>query len=373
MATIEVRKGKRRIKQADGNERVVERTAYRARIRIGDVETSRTFKRRSDAKAWAAAQESKVRTDGLADSSKAMKLTVRDLIAEWKSHEAGKLTVNDRRTRAGQLAWWETRIGPRKALALLPMQISEELTQLARQPSKRTGRPPTPRTVESYYRTLARVFAWAYKGDLLPRNPMEKVRAPRVRNARTRFLSDKETDALLNVCRQSADPDLYLIVLLALTTGARKSEIMGLRWGDFDSKAARLTLRDTKNGETRSVGVPGEALDLLKTRREPARFRRDFEAELVFPAPNAPMQPRDFRKAWETARAEAKLGDFRFHDLRHTAASWLAMNGASLLEIATILGHKTLAMVRRYAHLTQEHQADVQSRMVAAKLKGGAT
>ena len=71
----------------------------------------------------------------------------------------------------------------------------------------------------------------------------------------------------------------------------------------------------------------------------------------------------EIRKRWERVVREAGLEDFRFHDLRHTAASYLAMNGASLLEIAEILGHKTLSMVKRYSHLTEGHTASVLGRM----------
>jgi integrase len=77
-------------------------------------------------------------------------------------------------------------------------------------------------------------------------------------------------------------------------------------------------------------------------------------------------KPLDFQRAWMTALKRAELSDFRFHDLRHTAASYLAMNGAGLREIADILGHKTLAMVQRYSHLTQDHKAAVVERMAKA-------
>jgi integrase len=73
--------------------------------------------------------------------------------------------------------------------------------------------------------------------------------------------------------------------------------------------------------------------------------------------------PIDIRKAWENARNAAGLKDFRFHDLRHSTASYLAMNGASLVEIAEVLGHRTLQMVRRYAHLSESHVKDVVGRM----------
>ncbi len=103
---------------------------------------------------------------------------------------------------------------------------------------------------------------------------------------------------------------------IALSTGARLGEIQSLRWDDLDLKKGLAQLRTSKSGE----------------------------------------RPFHFRPHWERAVKVAELGNFRFHDLRHSCASYLAMNGASLLEIADVLGHKTLAMVKRYSHLSTAHK-----------------
>ena len=97
-----------------------------------------------------------------------------------------------------------------------------------------------------------------------------------------------------------------------------------------------------------------------------AKVRR-LDTDLVFPRADG-QAPLDIRSAWETALKHANLHDFRFHDLRHSAASYLAMSGASLAEIAEVLGHKTLAMVQRYAHLSGQHTARVVARMNEAVL-----
>jgi integrase len=92
---------------------------------------------------------------------------------------------------------------------------------------------------------------------------------------------------------------------------------------------------------------------------------RRIDSDLVFPHVDG-TRPFLLRGPWEGAVKEAKIEDFRFHDLRHSAASYLAMNGATLAEIAEILGHKTLQMVKRYSHLTEQHTSQVVSRMNAA-------
>jgi integrase len=146
------------------------------------------------------------------------------------------------------------------------------------------------------------------------------------------------------------------VVVLALSTGMRQGEIMGLTWDVVDLNRGRAILHETKNGERRAVAIAGHALDLLK---ELGKVRR-IDTALLFPAKGiTPKKPMDLRTPWEAAVKKAELADFHFHDLRHSAASYLAMNGASLAEIAEVLGHKTLQMVKRYAHLSEGHTARV--------------
>jgi integrase len=126
-----------------------------------------------------------------------------------------------------------------------------------------------------------------------------------------------------------------------------------------------MVLRDTKNGERRTLPLADHALDLL---REYAKVRR-IDTDLLFPGRNG-TKPRYIETPWQTALRRANIKDFRFHDLRHSAASYLAMNGANLMEIAEILGHKTLSMVKRYAHLSEQHTRNVVARMNAAIFGG---
>ena len=187
-------------------------------------------------------------------------------------------------------------------------------------------------------------------------SPMRKVTKPREPRGRVRFLSDEERIRLLESCKESSSPYLYPVVVLALSTGMRSGEIMGLTWDNVDLNRGRAILHETKNGERRAVALKGHALELLK---ELGKVRR-IDSNLLFPAKETKTtKPIDLRKPWEAAVQKTELHDFRFHDLRHSAASYLAMNGASLAEIAEVLGHKTLQMVKRYAHLSEGHTARV--------------
>lgn len=131
----------------------------------------------------------------------------------------------------------------------------------------------------------------------------------------------------------------------------RQGEMMNLRWSDVDLKRSKITFQETKNGEIRSVPLTGLAHQLLKE----LQANYSPESDLVFPGKN-PDKPIDLRFSWEQALIKANIKNFRFHDLRHCTASYLLMNGASLSVIAEILGHKTLQMVKRYAHLSEDHK-----------------
>ena len=136
--------------------------------------------------------------------------------------------------------------------------------------------------------------------------------------------------------------------------------MLGLRWRDVDLERGTVTFLDTKNGSDRSVALTGKALELARKRS------RGSSSDLVFATAKTPDHAKRARipnLAWRRAVDQAKVEDFRFHDLRHTHASYLAMSGATLREIAEALGHRTLSMVMRYSHLAPDHNRAVVSRM----------
>lgn len=180
-------------------------------------------------------------------------------------------------------------------------------------------------------------------------------------------MSDEERTNLLKACKESNNPYLYKVVILALSTGARKMEILSLQWSDIDFTRGQIVLHKTKNGERRVIPLRGLALDLML---EQERLKKDncpyvFPSEIVKKKKDGALvyKPIDIRTAWVNALIRSNIKDFRFHDLRHSAASYLAMNGASLAEMADVLGHKTLQMVKRYAHLSEAHTGSVVARM----------
>jgi integrase len=216
----------------------------------------------------------------------------------------------------------------------------------------------TPTSVRRYLAALSAPLTVAVRYyQWLSFNPMHAVIYPPEGPGRVRFLSQEERNALLMACLQSQNPHLYLVVLLALTTGARKNELLWLRWREVDVERGLLALLQTKNGQSRAVPVTGQALEGLRRRGKDQR-----PETWVFPRADG-LKPVLIEQAWQVARRRARLQDFRFHDLRHTAASYLAMSNATLVEIAAILGHKSLKQTLKYAHLTLSHTTGVVQRM----------
>ena len=261
----------------------------------------------------------------------------------------------------GLIEWWKNQLGDYKLKDLTPSLIAGIRDKLIREVSDRTGKLRSGATVNRYLGLLSHACTTAIKEwQWMAVNPVIQISKPKESQGRTRFLSDDERVRLLVACGSSESIHLFPIVTLALSTGMRRGEILGLSWENIDFQNRRITLLRTKNGERRVVPLVGKAYELIKN----LYLKLEPEGrDLVFPSPNNPKQPISMRTSWNTAVRKAKIKDFRFHDLRHSTASYLAMNGASLLEIADILGHKTLQMVKRYSHLSEDHKADVLERM----------
>ncbi len=322
-------------------------SSYRVKVRLqGFAPESATFERLTDAKAWAAKTESDMKAGRHFGQSK--RHTFKELADEYTPHAKDSL----------RLDYWREVFGPDRLDAITPVRIAKERDKLLTEDTGRhdpaTGKAKkrTGATVNRYLAALSSALSYGVKElQWLERNPMERVRKPAENKGRVRFLSDDERAALLEACRPHAD--LYLAVVLSLTTGARQAEIMGLRWPQIDFARQVISLSETKNGDRRALPLVGQALDLL---RERGRVRT-LGDDRIFP-PTAKAKKADcldLRQPWEKALKEAGITDFHWHDLRHTAASYLAMSGVSLVEIAKVLGHRTLAMVARYSHLSDGH------------------
>lgn len=358
MATIETRTAK------DGT------VSYRVKVRLrGYPVQSATFSRKTDARRWTQDTEASIRDGRHFKTAEAKKHTIAELIARYIK-EILPLKPKSASDQTIQLNWWKDQIGTFLLSELTPALISEYRNKLASEAIRVDERKVSDKVVKTEIKrsaaTLNRYMAafshaltiavkeWGWLED----NPMRKVSKLREPRGRVRFLSDNERQKLLTACTESPNSYLYLITILALSTGARKMELLGLSWDDVDFTRKIITLHETKNGERRLLPLAGLACELLA---EHSKVQQP-NTNLVFPSKDG-KKPMDIRTPWETVLKRAGIKDFHFHDLRHSAASYLAMNGASLAEIAEVLGHKTLQMVKRYAHLSDAHTADVVTRM----------
>jgi len=347
------------------------KASYRALVRIkGFPLQSATFPRVTDAKKWVQSTESAIRENRHFKTSEAKRHTLAEMLDRYARDVLSK-TPKKEIDQLHQLNWWKAEIGSYALADVTPSLIAQYRDKLAGGLTHYKT-PRTPATVNRYMAALSVAFTTAVKEwGWLDDTPMRKVTKGKEARGRVRFLSDDERVRLLKACKESSNSYLYPVVVLALSTGMRQGEIMGLTWDVVDLNRGRAILHETKNGERRAVAITGHALEQL---RELAKVRR-IDSNLLFPSkeitPQKPQKGMDLRVPWLAALKIAGIEDFKFHDLRHSAASYLAMNGASLAEIAEVLGHKTLQMVKRYAHLSEGHTARVVASM-NDKIFGGA-
>lgn len=335
------------------------KTHYRVQIRLrGHPTTTATFERKTDAKLWAQQTESSMREGRHFKTAEAKKHTLGELVDRYIRDVIPTKPKNSAATTA-QLLWWKKQIGHCLLSDLTPALIAEQRDYLLKGTTfKGTIRSPT--TVVRYLAALSHALTvgvkeWGWLED----SPMRKVRKPTEPRGRIRFLDDHERTALLKACKESSNPYLYIVVVIALSCGLRQGELMSLCWENIDLFKGRIVLHETKNGERRVVPLRGHALELLKTF---AQIRQQ-DVGLLFPSKENTQKPIDLRFPWELALKKAGIENYKFHDNRHSCASALLMNQASLPEIAEVLGHKTLAMVKRYSHLSELHTSNVVERM----------
>ena len=334
---------------------------YRVLIRRARQPVLRaTFIRKADAEEWARREEADIiagsRIRGFADR----KRTVGELIDRYI--EAGLPGPKEAPQRKAQLLWWKERIGDLKVSDLTPQEIATHRDRLAatKIPRKDGARPRSSSTIRNYLITLSHLFSVAKREwRWATTNPVSDVRKPSPAPGRVRFLSAEELRSLLDHCAASRYALLRNAVLLSVYTGMRYSEEMTLSWADVDLTHKVIRLNETKNGTRRSVPLIGEALTVIEEMAQHAPLRD----ALLFAGPLTPHQPADVSKHFEVACHAAGIADFRWHDLRHCFASYCTMSGASLTEVAALLGHKSIQMSARYSHLSPEHSRGVAQRM----------
>lgn len=342
---------------------------YRVLIRrAGYKVVTKVFDRKRDAEEWARSLEGNIDRVDDVPGVDARRYTVADALDAFIEAYDGKDDMVPSR-----LAWWRDEYGDMPLARFTQAVVREGLVRLARQPAKASagksrsrslGRAKSKATVNRYLGALSIALNWTVdERKWIARNPAKGIARGKEPRGRVRYLSEDERQALLTACDASAWPQLGLLVRLALSTGARLSELLTLTWPQIDLDRGVATVTETKNGESRTLVL----VDVIRAAL--AQIPKAQRTGLLFPSARDSSKPRAFRHDWNAAIALAGLENFRFHDLRHSCASYLAMSGASALEIADVLGHKTLAMVKRYSHLSASHKASLLERVTGALVK----
>lgn len=351
-------------RKADGS------TSFHVQVRqSGFPARTASFPTRRQAERWSKTIEAEMIEGRHFRTAEARRRTVSDAITRYTAEEIPKKR-NGGMHRAC-LPWWQEKIGTLKLADVTPAilveyrgKLSRETYRRANPDAKRTslaeGEKPRSFTrsnssVNRYLACLAHVFTiarkeWHWTGH----NPFDGVSKLRENKGRVRYLNDEERSRLL--AATASDPVLHTFVVVALSTAARAGELLRLHWRDVDFKEGRILFRETKNAQPRAVWLHGEALRLL---REHSKVRR-LHTQEVFPG--VIRGSYEYKKAFASAVEVAELKDFRFHDLRHSAATYLAMQGATEQQLRAIGGWKS-GVVSRYVHIASTDARDVMAKM----------
>lgn len=208
----------------------------------------------------------------------------------------------------------------------------------------------SPASVNRHLALLQHLFTLAIQWRKVTENPVKSVRPFKENNARVRYLTPDEEARLFQAC-----PDRYKpLVTVALHTGLRKGELLGLVWRDVDFEAGVLTVERSKHGEAKRLPMNSRVAETLRALPRTSAH--------VFP----PEQYQWISQTFPAIVRKANIEDFHLHDLRHTFASKLAMAGVDMLTIKELGGWKTLGMVTRYAHLSPDHKRAAVERLIPA-------
>jgi integrase len=335
-------------------------TSYIAVVRIEPFDsTSKSFPSLAEARRWAdeLARELTTKREQTVAQTNLTSLTIKGLIEEYLADpETKKLRTYADVERL--LAWWINHCGADKALQFGTVKLREARALLNR--GRASG------TTNRYLGALRSCWNWGRAAGFISTEKTWPTRLflsePR---ERVRFLNDAELAALVAAAGKHA-LWIHTAIIVSLASGLRQGELLRLKWDDIDLDGQTLTVHISKSGKRRIVHLAAPAIEALKTLRRNGIIGR----KLVFVRPNGEPADKSFLTFhWNEVRAAAGLVDFKWHDLRHSCASFLAQGGASLPEIGHVLGHSSPTITAKYAHF-RAGKPVTGSEALAAKLAG---
>lgn len=331
--------------------------SYQAQIRIENQEITKTFQRKTDADHWVQQVEVQIRRGEFLSLSEAKKRSFGELIDKYIEDRV--VHFKSPQTPRQNLLWWKKHFGNLPLHKITSPLLKEKWDELARTPSSRTGKLLSNRTLNAYIQPLSSMFNIAIKEYGWTRdNPVQRIQKKKLNNARTRFLDEDELRRFFRAVEASSNDYLKVAVLISFSTGARKSNVLSLKWTDINLDTGRVVFRETKNGETVGGILAGQALDVVRKLKK----EKGTDSQYVFAKRKsgwkngrAKIQKpyEDLTNPFRKVLEEAGIVDFRWHDMRHCVASNLIKKGATLTEVGKILGHRSPQMTWRYSHLTK--------------------
>jgi integrase len=319
---------------------------WRAVVRLKNYPVvCETFERKQEALDWGAEIERRIKLGQFKFDKHTCNHTYSDVVQRFindgalEHHRSAEDTLR-------HLNYWKDRLGTYGLVHLTSELISKERQLLLDTPSNR-GEKRKNSTINRYVSSLSSSLSYA-TGQLrwINENPCSNLKKLKENPGRDRVLSEVEIIRLLDSCRKSRSVYLFCIVLISLTIGARQGEILGLEWKDIDFDNKLAYLKQTKNGRPRSISLADPVIEELQKLYQ----TRDPHKSLVFASKTA-FGRIDIKKAWKQTLKLSAISHCRAHDMRHTFATLAASQGASNLELATAMGHRTLEMLQRYTHL----------------------
>lgn len=337
----------REVTKSDGTK------TYHVEVRLrGHPPQRESFRTRSQAKQWIQDTESSIRDGRHFKTTESKRHTVGELIDRFIVQWLPNYPKSQIKQTA-LLSWWKDRLGHLLLADLTPSVIAEARDALLHEKTVRK-KIRSPSTVNRYLAAFSKALSIAVKEwGWIEDTPMRKVTKPGEAPGRERFLSLEEKERLLNACKNSPNQFLYSLVSLSIHTGMRFGEIIRLQWEDIDFINRAIVLHETKNGDRRVIPLT----DTAKLLFESCPTYNTKPSGPIFKSHRTNNKNGfiSVRQAFQNALKVAEIKNFRWHDLRHTAASYLAMNGATQGELMAILGHRSPHMTRRYAHYSQAH------------------
>jgi integrase len=324
---------------------------YKALVRMkGWPTTSKTFRLKRDATDWARRTEDEMVRGVFISRSGSERMTAQEALQRYLAEVTPTKKPTTQRSENITAQHLIGFLGKYSMAAL-----SSELVASYRDHRLELGKANN--TVRIELAMLSNLFTVAIQewGLGLTHNPVAMIRKPSPGKGRDRRLTGDEEKRLFLAVEQHSNPMLSWVVKLAIETGMRQSEILNLRLSHVDLRSRVVRLLDTKNNSARTVPLTTAATALLKTAIE--NPIRPIDSALIFfgePGRDGKRRPYQFTKIWSEVKESIGISDLHFHDLRHEAVSRLVEGGLSDQEVASISGHKSMQMLRRYTHLRAE-------------------